>query len=285
MHVRFTLAAGLNSWILRFVIASLAWALIGVVTRPHAQSRPPQARPTAEAVVRQVQDRDSGRDSRADMRMRLFDRRGRARERSLTLTSKRGSGGTGDRTLLRFSSPNDIKYTGFLVWEHPDKDDERFLFLPALGRVRRIAGAEKQESFVGSDLSYEDIGGHHMADYTYAFVDEHATWTAPDGSTKDAWVVESRAKDRGALYPRSVSTIIKDSLVMVHAEKFNRHNERGKVLDVSRLEKVDGIWSTLALSVTDEKSKTRTDLDTVSIRYNVGLTDADFSRRRLEQVP
>ncbi len=68
--------------------------------------------------------------------------------------------------LVRFSYPNDIKNTAFLVWEHPDADDERFLYLPALGRVRRIAGEEKQESFVGSDLSYEDIGGRDIADYT-----------------------------------------------------------------------------------------------------------------------
>ena len=56
----------------------------------------------------------------------------------------------------------------FLVWEHPDADDERFLYLPALGRVRRIAGQEKDQSVVGSALSYEDIGGRDIADYTYA---------------------------------------------------------------------------------------------------------------------
>ena len=72
---------------------------------------------------------------------------------------------------------------------------------------------------------------------------------------------------------------------MVHAEEFNRHNERGKVFDVRTVEKVDGIWTVLALSVVNEKTRTRTDLETAAIRYNVGLTDDDFSRRRLEQVP
>ncbi len=240
---------------------------------------------SAAAVARQAQDRDTGRDSRAEMRMRLVDRQGRTRERALTLWSRRATAGTGDRTLLRFSAPNDIRNTGLLVWEHEDADDERFLFLPALGRVRRIAGAETQESFAGSDLSYEDIGGRQLDDYTYTFVDQRGRWTAPGGAVEEAWVVEARARDGNVSYPRSVSTIVKASLVLVHAEQFNRHGERAKVFDVRRLERVDGIWTVLALTVTNEQARTRTDLDTTSIRYNVGLTEADFSRRRLEQVP
>src|ERR687892_735419 len=114
-------------------------------------------------------------------------RQGRVRERALTMLRLRGDKNKGDRALIRFSYPNDIRNTAFLVWEHPDADDERFLYLPALGRVRRIAGEEKQESFVGSDLSYEDIGGRDFADYTYAFAGPEASWTAPDGSKHPAW--------------------------------------------------------------------------------------------------
>ena len=100
------------------------------------------------------------------------------------------------------------------MWEHPDGADERFLYLPALGRVRRIAGEEKQESFVGSDLSYEDIGGRDVADYGYAFASENAAWTAPDGTRHAAWALESRAKDKDAEFPRSVSIVLKDYFVV-----------------------------------------------------------------------
>src|SRR5262245_29971 len=94
------------------------------------------APPTAEWVARPVQDRENGRDGRLEMRMRLFDRQGRVRERALTLTSLEGGdvktpkAPDGDRLLIRFTFPNDIKGTSFLVWEHPEGDDERFLFLP-----------------------------------------------------------------------------------------------------------------------------------------------------------
>src|SRR5437763_7707939 len=106
-----------------------------------------QPRLTAAQIARRVQDRDTGRDSRAEMRMKLFDRHGRVRERALTIATLRGrdnpgaarTAPDGDRLLIRFTYPNDIRGTSFLVWEHPKADDERFLFLPSLGRVRRIA--------------------------------------------------------------------------------------------------------------------------------------------------
>jgi hypothetical protein len=256
---------------------------------------------TPEWVALQMQDRDTGRDSQAETRMRLFDRQGRVRERSMILLSLRGTGarsggrgeagtagrgasGRGDRTLVRFSYPNDIKGTAFLVWEHPEGDDERFLYLPALGRVRRIAGAEKQESFVGSDLSYEDIGGRDLADYTYAFRDEDAVWAAPDGTTHPAWGLESRARDADAEFPRVVSLVLKDRFVSVHADIFNRRDERAKVFDVKKLERVDGIWTVLDLVVANERDKTRTELTTTAIRYNTGLTERDFDRRELERA-
>jgi Outer membrane lipoprotein-sorting protein len=260
----------------RSIAAALLSAAI-LASLVHAQ---PQ---TADWVARQVQDRDTGRDSRVEMRMRLVDRQGRARERSMTFLTLQGTGGKGDRTLVRFGYPNDIKGTALLVWEHPESDDERFLYLPALGRVRRIAGAEKQESFVGSDLSYEDVGGRDIADYTYAFADPNATWTAPDGGTHAVWALESRARDSAADFPRSVSLVLKDRFVVVHSELFNRRGERAKTFDVKRLERVDGIWTVMELAVVNEREKTRTELTTTSIRYNAGLTEEDFSRRVLEQ--
>jgi hypothetical protein len=240
-----------------------------------------QKQATPDWVAQQIEQRDTGKDSRAEMRMRLFDRQGRMRERVMTLLARRKP--AGDQTLVRFTYPNDIKNTAFLVWEHSGADDERFLYLPALGRVRRISGAEKQESFVGSDLSYEDIGGRDVADYTYAFADPNATWTASDGSTHPAWSLESRARDKNADYPRSVSLVRKDSFVIVHADIYNARNERAKVFDVKRLDRIDGIWTVFSLAVLNERDRTRTELETTSIRYNIGLTDDDFSRRQLEQ--
>ena len=243
-----------------------------------------------EWVANKIDERDTGRDGRVEMTMRLYDRQGRVRERSLVTsalrgTPRRGSGQAeiGDRTLVRFLSPGDIKGTGFLVWEHPSAEDERFLYLPALGRVRRIAGDEKQESFVGSDLSYEDIGGRDITEYTWAFAARDAAWQGPDGRSYPAWHLESRAKDTQTKYPRAVSTVLKDTFVVVAGDVFNRRNEREKQYQVRRLERIDGVWTAMDVVMTNELQKTRTELVVKSAKYNIGLSEADFSRRALEQ--
>lgn len=245
----------------------------------------PPAPGSADWIARQVQDRDTGRDNRLDIRMRLVDRQGRARERQLRLIGFRGSekGERADRLLIRFLYPNDIKGTGFLVLEHPGADDERFLYLPALGRVRRIAGEEKQGSFVGSDFTYEDMGGRELADYTYAVVQDAATWTGPDGRPWPAWRLESRAKDPNATYPRVVSTVLKDVFVVAAAESFNRRDEVVKTFEVRRLARVSGIWTALDMVMQNRRDRTRTELEVTKAEYNVGLEEADFSRRELEQ--
>jgi hypothetical protein len=264
----------------------LAWCL-GVSPLP---GQPSPAADSPRWVAEQIDNRDTGRDSRLQMTMRLHDRQGRIRERSLTLTGLRATGkrptsadAIGDRLLIRFLAPGDIKGTGFLVWEHENADDERFLYLPALGRVRRIAGAEKQESFVGSDLSYEDIGGRELDDYTYTFVQRESTWTAPDGGVHRAWLLESRAVDRQSAYPRTVSTVRKDTFVVVAVEIYNRRNEREKKYDVRRLEQISGIWTAMDVQMVNELQRTRTELVVTEARYNTGLTEADFTRRVLEQ--
>jgi hypothetical protein len=255
-------------------------ALLAVVVS--ALAAPSAQRLTADDVARRVQDRDTGRDSRAAFRMKLFDRRGRQRDRALTLLMLKGKQKAGDRLLIRFTYPNDIRGTGFLVWEHPDGDDERFLYLPSLGRVRRIAGSEAQESFVGSDFSYEDIGGREFEDYAYALLDENASWTPPGGKPQAAYRLESKRKDASVEFPRVVSLVLKDSFVVVSADIFNRRGERQKVYTVSRLEAVQGIWTVLASTMTNDLDRTRTDLAVEKIDYNVGLKEDAFSRRELE---
>jgi hypothetical protein len=250
---------------------------------------------TAEAVARRVQDRDAGRDSRMTMRMKLADRRGRVRERALEVTTLRGRKGAagpstapdGDRLLIRFTFPNDIRGTSFLVWEHPSIEDERFLFLPSLGRVRRIAGTETQDSFVGSDFTYEDIGGREFDDYTYRFAGSDgstASWTPPGGGpARPAWRLESSLKDGSGQFPRVVSEILKDNFVVVRAEIYNRRNERQKVYSVRKLEQIEGVWTVMDSGMADALERTGTELLVEQVDYNVGLKEADFSRRALER--
>jgi hypothetical protein len=163
------------------------------------------------------------------------------------------------------------------------------LYLPSLGRVRRIAGAETQESFVGSDFTYEDIGGRELEDYTYAFADGSnataASWTpSAGGAPREAWRLESRRKDASVEFPRVVSLVLKDSFVVVGADIYNRRNEKQRVYTVRRLDQVEGIWTVMDSEMVNSQEKTRTELAVISIDYNVGLKESDFSRRELERA-
>jgi hypothetical protein len=263
----------------------------GIPLSAQATQSAPPAPVTGDWVARQVDSRETGRDARSSMQMRLFDRQNRKRERTLTLLAMEGAQGgnggkgdaIGDRLLMRFTYPNDIAGTSFLVWERDGSEDERFLFLPALGRVRRIAGSERQESFVGSDFTYEDIGGRALEDYAYTLLDANATFADAEGRAHPAWRLESRAKQADALYPRVISLVRKDNFVVVRAEIFNRRNEREKEYRVLRLEQVSGIWTALSVVMTNELDRTRTEMTTTSVNYNVGLKESDFSRRELER--
>ena len=275
----------------RLVLLCLSLAFVAALTAGAAGQAP---RLTPDAVARRIQDRDTGRDSRFTMRMKLADRHGRIRERVLDVATLRGreapgaapGAPDGDRRLIRFNYPNDIRGTSFLVWEHPSAEDERFLFLPSLGRVRRIAGSETQDSFVGSDFTYEDIGGRELDEYTYAFSGpdgEAATWNEPGGQPRPAWRLESKRKDSSAQFPRVVSLVLKDIFVVVQADVFNRRNERQKIYTVRRLEQIEGIWTVMDSEMANASEKTRTGLVVERADYNVGLKDADFSRRELER--
>ena len=277
---------------LSILLGAIALPTPSARVSPGNASTIPAQQLTADAIARRVQDRDTGRDSRITMRMRLFDRHDRVRERALTMASIRGrdnpgaapNAPEGDRLLIRFTSPNDIRGTGFLVWEHPDSEDERFLYLPSLGRVRRIAGSETQESFVGSDFTYEDIGGREFDEYTYAMVEENAIWKPPSGGpSRPAWKLESRRKDASAQFPRIVSIVLKDSFVVVGADIYNRRNEKQKVYTVRRLEQTEGIWTAMGAEMINALEKSRTELVIEEADYNVGLNEADFTRRELER--
>jgi hypothetical protein len=278
--------------LVKFFLVLILLTVPGALSFLLSAEEPPQTRtdtPTGDWVARQVDARDTGRDAIVEMRMRLFDRQGRQRERSLEMRALRATAktpdGIGDRVLIRFSYPNDIKGTGLLVLERPGGDDDRYLYLPALGRVRRVAGAERQESFAGSDLSYEEIGGRALEDYTYELLDAKATWKAPDGGTHAAYQLKSIAKDAGVTYPSVISLVRADNFVVVQADVFDRRGTRAKRYEVRRLERIAGIWTVMDSTMSHDIDRTRTELSVVSARYDTGLSADAFSRRALEHAP
>lgn len=241
-------------------------------------ARPPQpASPvTGDWVARKIEERDTGRDGRFEMEMKLYDRRGRETVRRLTLLARRDR--SLDKVLLRFTYPEDIRNTAFLAIENPKGEDDRFLYLPSLGRSRRVSAQEKQESFVGSDLTYEDISGRRLEDYSYSLLGEEEL----DG--RPCYVLASSARDAGAKYPRSVSWVDKETFVLRRAEIFDRSKEKAKAYRAERIERVEGIWTTLSMIMENLKQGTRTELTSTRVEYNRGIPESVFTRHSLERA-
>jgi hypothetical protein len=250
-----------------------AWILLLAALKAFgAQALPAM---TGDELARRIEERDRGDDGRLEMEMRVHDHRGREIVRRLTVLL--GREGPLDRLLLRFTYPGDIRDTGLLSIERSDGEDDRFLYLPALGRSRRIAAQEEEDSFVGSDFSYEEISGQRREDYDYEVLGVDELGGRP------VYLLESRRKDPGSRRPRSVSWVDGERFVILKSEIFEASGDKSKEFNALRVEPVDGIWTIMEQNMKSLRSGTQTTLVVTGAAYNRGLASSSFSRQTLER--
>ncbi|MBW2038311.1 MAG: outer membrane lipoprotein-sorting protein [Deltaproteobacteria bacterium] len=234
------------------------------------------SQPTGLWVAQKTDEREKGDDASFKMDMTLIGKKGKERKRRLFIIRKDFDGK--DKLLLKFTYPKDIKGTSFLVWEHKGRDNERFLYLPALGRIRRIATREKDENFVGTDFSYEDISGRKLEDYTYQLIEEGIIYEG-----KNCYLLASYPKEKGSKYPKILSWVRKDNFVVTKAEYYSKKGEIEKIYKVLKLEKIDGIWTSLELLMENLKTNHKTSIKVKEVQYNKGISDDRFERRKLKR--
>src|SRR4030065_21891 len=114
-----------------------------------------------------------GQDMKALVFMRLIESGGKERARELTMLRKNMDNSQDQKYFIYFLRPADVQGLTFLVYKYPQKDDDRWLFMPALDLVKRIAANDKRSSFVGSDFTYEDISGRDLSEDDLFFEKEH----------------------------------------------------------------------------------------------------------------
>jgi hypothetical protein len=225
-------------------------------------------------LAQKVYERDDGRDAYAKMCMVLIDKRGKERTRFLLTATK--DFGTLSKIYTRFTSPAAINGTGFLTWENEDRDDDQFLYLPALRRVRRIVSKQKDSRFVNSDYTYEDMQKRKPAK------DHHQILGSQVIDGHECWLLESVPKDPDdSQYGKRVSWIVKDIYVVIKVEYYDKKNRLNKVFSAQRLDKIDGIWTIMESEMDDHERRHRTLMKTLAVQYNKGLPDGVFTRRYL----
>lgn len=125
--------------------------------------------PTAEEVVANAETRYKSGVTNEDttLSVRLIDDRGRENVRKLRLIVAYGAGGDGDKKLIRFLEPADVRGAGLLNLEHNDRADDQWLFLKSVGKARRIASSGRGERFIGTDYSIADTRSENTSQWTY----------------------------------------------------------------------------------------------------------------------
>ncbi|MCK5533741.1 outer membrane lipoprotein-sorting protein [bacterium] len=227
-------------------------------------------------VAGKIDKREAGKDSDLKMKMILTDKKGRERKRTLFVIRKDFNGE--DKLLLKFTYPKDISGTSFLVWEHKGEDNERFLYLPALGRIRRIATNQKDENFAGTDFSYEDISGRKLEDYTYRLKEELVVY-----KEQECYLLISYPKDTDSKYPKVLSWVRKDNFVTLKADYYNNSGDIEKTYKCLKLKQIDKIWTALELLMENHKTGHKTLIKVEKVKYNQGLSAKRFEKKELKR--
>jgi hypothetical protein len=273
------LGRGVAVWIRRAGIA-LAAALVLAAPIAAAESL------TAREIVQRARDRDEGHPSIIDVEMTLIDKSGNTRRREI-----RAFGidrGEDELQLLFFLSPPDLEDTAFLTYDYdePGKDDDQWLYLPALKKSKRIASSDKSGSFMGSDFSYADLAWRDLDQYDYTLMKE----TEVDGVP--VWQIESvprtkkEIKETGTT--RSILFVRKDNFVVIRSVGWLKRGGRLKYMEIKTLEQIDGIWIGTEIHMTTKKGDEtlhKTILHNSNIRFHQDLDEDFFTVRQMEKGP
>lgn len=239
------------------------------------------ATPDADSILKAVRDRNDGKDSYSESRLILDEPGGAKRERDLVYLEKDYD--EDERLTLYFKSPSDVKGVGFQSANYNEttgKDDEQWLYLPAFKQVRRIATGDKRGSFMGSEYAYIDLDKLRVGDYKQTLKGSETI----DG--RDCWVIERIPVSEDVItktgYHRSVVWVDKERNIVLKQTYYNAANVEFKVMNVTKVEKIQGIWTVMESTMTDRVSGKRSTLQFANVRYDVGLDDKLFQQRVLQ---
>ena len=232
------------------------------------------------AIAQEAERRDSGfKDTTLSLIMTLRNRHGQESIRTIRMKVLEVEG-DGDRSLAIFDDPKDVKGTAFLTFTHKSGDDDQWLYLPALKRVKRISSRNKSGSFMGSEFSYEDFSSQEVEKYTYKWIRDEVY----DG--RDCFIVESYPVDKNnSGYTRQVNWIDKKEYRTWKVEYYDRKDSHLKTLIFSGYEKyLDTYWRSDKMNMVNHQNGKSTGLEFSDYRFGTGLKESDFNKNALKRA-
>ena len=232
---------------------------------------------TGLKIIENVYNRSTGEDQEGDLTMSLINSRGDERVREIKQYLIEF--GDMEKKIMFFISPADVRNTSFMNWSYDEvgKDDDQWIYLPALKKVKRISSDSKSDYFMGSDFTYDDLGDRHPSSDSHKLLREETL----DG--EDCYVVESIPKEEEYMYSKTITWIIKDKWIGKKKEFYDEDEDFLKTLTVNETKVIkDYIVITLSEMHNVQKDhRTIMKLDNVII--DSGVSENKFTERMMKR--
>ncbi|WP_298896907.1 outer membrane lipoprotein-sorting protein [uncultured Psychroserpens sp.] len=251
------------------IITVVALSIIGF-----ANAQTPEQR--GLDIAKAAEKADLGfNSSSVQLKMTLKNKNGQTSERSLTTRTLELTE-DGDKSLIVFNSPKDVKGTSTLTFTHKVGSDDQWLYLPSIKRVKRISSNNKSGPFVGSEFAYEDLSSQEVEKYSYKFLEEK----------NGLLIVEQDPVDPKSGYTRRLVSYNKNKGYRIEkVEFYDRKNALLKTLTYSdyKLYK-NKFWRASVFNMVNHQSNKETRLEFKDYNFDVNLTDDDFSQVALKRA-
>ena len=230
-------------------------------------------------IATEADKRDTGfKDSQVEMEMVLRNKNGDESVRYIknkTLEMK----GDGDKSLVIFNKPRDVKGTAFLSFTHKTGPDDQWLYLPALKRVKRIASNNKSGPFMGSEFAYEDISSQEIEKYTYKYISDENT------EGKKSFKIERYPTDKKSGYTKQVVWYDAEKYIPLKIEFYDRKESKLKTLVYKDYKQYKGkYWRAGIMDMVNHQTGKSTELKFKKYKFMNGFTSRDFDKNSLKRI-
>lgn len=232
-------------------------------------------------IAQKVDTSDEGfKDSTSNMEMVLKNRQGQESRRFIRNRTLEVSG-DGDKSLVIFDRPRDVKGTAFLSFTHKSGPDDQWLYLPALKRVKRIASNNKAGPFMGSEFAYEDIASQEVEKYTYKFVKDEKCPTIK----AECHLIERDPVDEKSGYSKQLVWINQNELRPEKIDFYDRKKTLQKTLLMKDYKKyADKHWRAHTMVMKNHQNGKETTLQFSDYKFKTGLSSRDFDKNALKRI-
>lgn len=263
--------------ILLSVAIVLAWSHTTLAEEQKPQKLNPEAR--GLEIASEVQRRDNGFVGASNsFTMVLRDSQGNERPRHMRARTMEVEG-DGDKSMILFENPGDVKGTAFLSYTHKQGTDDQWLYLPALGKVKRISSRNKAGSFMNSEFAFEDIASQEVEKYTYKYLKDDTHDGIP------VFVVEQDPIDGKSGYSKIHTYIDQQRYIPLKINFFDRGGQKKKTLLFTDYHQYkDKFWRADKQLMQNHLTGKSTLLKSKDWKFGLPYTDKDFNKNSLARV-